>query len=715
MIWILNILFLLFSVDSAFAEAPVIWNGTYAKSLAAGGFQQSNNMILGVCPSVPSSGGGFAAARGSICQYDSGSNGTLYVKYGTGNTSWIDVLTGATGWSLTGNAGTTAGTNFLGTTDATDFVIKTDATEAMRVDATQNVGIGTSSPAYRLQVKAAPGVDQVMRLEGDGSGSHRNYDFAIDSSGFFSLSQNGAAFYALSIGNSGTNVGIGQFGGISGATLGVYSSDSDVTPLVLRGFAAGVANLQEWRLQDDTVVAQVDAVGNITGANLSGTNTGDVTLGTANGLSLIGQQLSLGLSSTSTTGALSYTDWNIFNGKQDALTIGDLTDAGTDGITVTGGTGAVIGSGVSLAQHVADSTHNGYLSSSDWSIFNGKGSGSVTSVDMTVPSFLSVSGNPITTNGTLAITLSGTALPVTSGGTGATSFTSNAPLIGAGTGAVSTGSRSGNTTTFGTISGSLTSGHCVQIDASGNLIDSGSACSGGGGGFSNVQTFTSSGTFTTNSSTTLIYVIGCGAGGGGGGSIANGGGGGGGGAGSLVYQRMITVSPSTAYTVTVPSGGAGGPGNSSGTATAGSAGAASTIVLSGTSLFNAPGGAGGAGASNTTGGAGATGILWGTNGGAGGNAVSNNGGVGTPGSTSYFEAGTAGANGGNPSLFTGGAGGGGGASIGNGGAGGQSANNGNNGVAGGVCAGGGGASGGTGGGTSATGGSGGRGNIVIYY
>jgi hypothetical protein len=44
-----------------------------------------------------------------------------------------------------------------------------------------------------------------------------------------------------------------------------------------------------------------------------------VTLGTANGLSLSGQSLSLGLSSASNTGALSYTDWTIFNNKQNSL------------------------------------------------------------------------------------------------------------------------------------------------------------------------------------------------------------------------------------------------------------------------------------------------------------------------------------------------------------------------------------------------------------
>jgi hypothetical protein len=50
----------------------------------------------------------------------------------------------------------------------------------------------------------------------------------------------------------------------------------------------------------------------------------------------------------------------------------------------------------------------------------GGGSGTVTSVDATVPAFLSVTGGPITTTGTLAISYSGTALPIANGGTGQT-------------------------------------------------------------------------------------------------------------------------------------------------------------------------------------------------------------------------------------------------------------------------------------------------------
>jgi hypothetical protein len=53
-----------------------------------------------------------------------------------------------------------------------------------------------------------------------------------------------------------------------------------------------------------------------------------VTLGTANGLSLSGQQLSLGLASGSANGALSSTDWTTFNNKQNALT-NPITGTGT--------------------------------------------------------------------------------------------------------------------------------------------------------------------------------------------------------------------------------------------------------------------------------------------------------------------------------------------------------------------------------------------------
>jgi hypothetical protein len=94
----------------------------------------------------------------------------------------------------------------------------------------------------------------------------------------------------------------------------------------------------------------------------------------------------------------------------------------------------------------------------------GTGGGSVTSVAMTVPTFLSVSGSPITSSGTLAVSLSGTALPVANGGTGITSFgTGVATALGVNTG--SAGAFVVNGGALGTpSSGTLTSATGLPID-----------------------------------------------------------------------------------------------------------------------------------------------------------------------------------------------------------------------------------------------------------
>jgi microcystin-dependent protein len=118
----------------------------------------------------------------------------------------------------------------------------------------------------------------------------------------------------------------------------------------------------------------------------------------------------------------------------------------------------------------------------------GGGSGTVTSVALSMPGIFSVSGSPVTTAGTLAVAANGTSggIPYFSSSStlaSSSALTANLPVIGGGAGtAPSVGGRSGNTTTFVTSTGSLTSGNCAKWDASGNLIDSGGTCGGGGGG-----------------------------------------------------------------------------------------------------------------------------------------------------------------------------------------------------------------------------------------
>lgn len=94
-----------------------------------------------------------------------------------------------------------------------------------------------------------------------------------------------------------------------------------------------------------------------------------------------------------------------------------------------------------------------------WSI--PAGTGTVTSVALTVPSFLSVAGSPVTSSGTLAVTLSGTALPITSGGTGqitaGPAFNALSPITSTGDLIIGIGTNSASRLAIGTNNQLLTS------------------------------------------------------------------------------------------------------------------------------------------------------------------------------------------------------------------------------------------------------------------
>lgn len=78
-------------------------------------------------------------------------------------------------------------------------------------------------------------------------------------------------------------------------------------------------------------------------------------------------------SDTSNDGYLSSTDWNTFNNKEPALAKTNLTETTSAILTISNGTGAVIGaSPVTIAVQQANTTNAGYLSNTDWNTFNGK-------------------------------------------------------------------------------------------------------------------------------------------------------------------------------------------------------------------------------------------------------------------------------------------------------------------------------------------------------
>jgi hypothetical protein len=75
---------------------------------------------------------------------------------------------------------------------------------------------------------------------------------------------------------------------------------------------------------------------------------------------------------TSTNGFLSSTDWNTFNGKQSALTLGNVTEVASNVLLFPdGGTNKTVGN-LSIQVVQSGASTNGYLSSTDWTTFNNK-------------------------------------------------------------------------------------------------------------------------------------------------------------------------------------------------------------------------------------------------------------------------------------------------------------------------------------------------------
>lgn len=83
---------------------------------------------------------------------------TYILKYNSATAKWemqpfVAGSGASTNWKITGNSGTTAGTNFVGNTDSVDLVFKTNNIERMRILANGgNVGIGINAATAKLHI-----------------------------------------------------------------------------------------------------------------------------------------------------------------------------------------------------------------------------------------------------------------------------------------------------------------------------------------------------------------------------------------------------------------------------------------------------------------------------------------------------------------------------------------------------------------------------------
>ena len=150
------------------------------------------------------------------------------------------------------------------------------------------------------------------------------------------------------------------------------------------------------------VTIVVDAQGRITSAtNVAIPASGTVT-NVATGTGLTGGPIT-------TTGTISIANTTVTAGSYTYATVtvnaqGQITNAisGTAPVTSVTGTAPVVSSGgttPAISMPAANATTDGYLTSTDWSTFNSKGSGSVTSIDTGT----GLSGGPITTTGTISL------------------------------------------------------------------------------------------------------------------------------------------------------------------------------------------------------------------------------------------------------------------------------------------------------------------------
>ena len=317
------------------------------------------------------------------------------------------VVNGGTGWGLPG--GLTAGTLLTGNgkNPIATTTIGSGLTLSGGVLSAQGT-ISTSSPLVSGQSVYATGVNTIASVATStpSIGSVLTYsgtlgNFINGTSGTFGIA-NSAVTNAMLANSSltvnGTAISLGGSGTITAASSTLLANNNTFTGTNAYGTPSSLVLTNATGLPNSGLLNSTIS-GIALGSNLNALTATNGTLtfsGSYNGS--VAQTVGLNLANPN-----SWTALQTFSNA--TSTLFSSTYASTTQLIVSGQSGCAQFSSGSLTGTGTNCT-----------------TGTVTSVAATVPSFLSITGSPITTSGTLAIGYSGTALPIANGGTNATSF-----------------------------------------------------------------------------------------------------------------------------------------------------------------------------------------------------------------------------------------------------------------------------------------------------
>lgn len=390
------------------------------------------------------------------------SNGQI-LAYNSTTSQWEPAANSGSGWSLTGNAGTTAGTNFLGTTDNQDLVFKTNNTESGRTSVYQfstSFGIGATaayqSTAIGNSAKATAATGVAI-----GFGTQSKDQFGIAIGGGDDV--------------SGTNAATASAQGT--IAIGYKSNANTQYNIALGNNAQAINASAAIAIGADTKIQGWQSTGIGYGATTSQQNT--LVLGNTSGS---GTATKVGIGTATPANALeiaSSSDPLKLGGLQTTITPSYLLGVDATGVVKTVSVSASATLSSLLAATTTNSIDNkNFAQTWNWST-------------ATTQSPLSLQGNALTQGNLLTLT----------GGSALTSGTllsaSGSVTSGTTKGLININNTAGSTTgTVATIQANSTAGSGVTVLANGNV----------GVGYSNPQSPTSattSNTPTSGSSTTL--------------------------------------------------------------------------------------------------------------------------------------------------------------------------------------------------------------------